>query len=282
MNLNNKNLIFLCGFPRAGTTLISNILAENDIFHVTPTSGLIEDFKSYRNSWQNNGLHKTADEEYLYPKIQGMLKGMLYGFHSEQIDNNKVVIEKNRAWVSEIELLEQLLGKKIKIIYPIRHVVDVLISMEKLRRKSRTNNYGDMGNAINELSTIGRANNLLSKQNFLGMSIELLRELIYSGYSDRLYVIGYDNLLNNPKQVFENLYKFLEMDHFEHDFNNIKQHTNESDLFHGYIPGALHSINEGALTKPRPRDMTIFDVSFMNEVENKQYKDITDIINNII
>lgn len=278
MNINNENIIFLCGFPRAGTTLISNILAENNIFHVTPTSGLIEDFKAYRNTWSNNKLHNVVDENYIYPKIQGMLKGMLYGFHSNEIDNGKIIIEKNRSWVSEIDLLEELLGKKIKIIYPMRHIADILISMEKLKRKSKVNSYGDMGNGINELSTIGRAHNLLSKQNFVGQSIEMFREIVYRNQDDRLFPIVYDSFLTKPKEILKELYKFLELDYFDHDLKNIKQYTKESDLFHGYTPNSLHTINEGILLPPKKRDLTIYDKGFISDI-NKEYEDITEIIN---
>jgi sulfotransferase len=279
--MNKDNMFFLAGFPRAGSTLIANILAENSLFHVTPTSGLIEDIKSYRDNWMKNGLHKTSDEIYMNTKIRGALKGLLYGFHEDAISNNQIVIEKNRAWTTEIFMLEDILGKKIKIIFPIRNVIDILISLEKLKRKSKINSYGDMGNAINELSTVGRAENLLAKNNFVGMTIEVLRDLDYSGLTDRLIFVSYEKFLNEPENMFRAIYNRLEIPYFEHDFNNVKQHTKESDLFHGYVPGILHNIREGAITKPAPRDLSIFKEDYMLDIELNRYKDITELILNL-
>jgi len=37
-----KEIYFINGMPRSGSTLLCNILAQNPEFHVTPTSGLSE------------------------------------------------------------------------------------------------------------------------------------------------------------------------------------------------------------------------------------------------
>ena len=56
---------------------------------------------------------------------------------------------------------------------------------------------------------------------------------------DRLCLVDFDGLTNNPKEVMSSIWKFLEMDEPEHDFNNVRQLTTEDDSVHGLD---LHTI----------------------------------------
>ena len=49
-----EKIFFQCSLPRAGSTLLQNVLAQNPDFYATPTSGLIEIFLNARNIYSNN------------------------------------------------------------------------------------------------------------------------------------------------------------------------------------------------------------------------------------
>src|SRR3954469_64456 len=46
-----KSIHFIGGMPRAGSTILGNILAQNPRFHVTPTSGVIEALLTLRTAF---------------------------------------------------------------------------------------------------------------------------------------------------------------------------------------------------------------------------------------
>lgn len=272
-----QDIFFMSGFPRAGSTLLMNILAQNPAFHPTPTSGLIASVIHTRENWRSEN-NIAAPEEYVYPRIKSMLRGMMYGYYRNEIDKGQIPIDKNRAWVNNMDLLDELLDTRVRFIYPIRHVVDCLISFEKIRRKSQIN-IDPHKNKIKNMTTIGRAENYLGEQDVMGMPILGLREIMFRNDYDRLLLVPFDDLLRYPEATVKRLYYQMGMEYYPHDFNNIKQVTTEYDTLHFSAPHALHSIKEGSILPPKDRDMTIFTEAVINEIENQKYGDITAFIN---
>jgi sulfotransferase len=275
-----QKVLFMSGFPRAGTTLLMNILAQNPKFHGTPTSGLIGSVVNLRDNWRNSDIYKSNREEYIYPKIRGLIKGMIEGFYEEQINNNQIPIDKNRTWTGLLDLLDEIMGTRVKIIFPVRHIVDCCISMELKNRKGALTNHGDNGNWLNEQSTKGRAENFIKDDGVFGLPLLYLREAIYRHQTDRIIVVPYDDLLTYPKQTLDKMYEQLGLEKFEHNTHDIKQTIVEDDLMHGFAPGSLHKIKEGALLPPNDRNMTVFDKQYMDNIEKERFGDITQFINN--
>jgi sulfotransferase len=61
------------------------------------------------------------------------------------------------------------------------------------------------------------------------------------GLGDRLCLVEFDDLTHNPKETLEDIYKFLELPNFEHDFTSVEQYTHEDDSVHGMD---LHTIRK--------------------------------------
>ena len=169
----------------------------------------------------------------------------------------------------------------MKILFPIRHVVDCIISMENVNRKSTIVNHGDNGNFINEQTTVGRAENFIKEDGVLGQPIHFLRDIVYNKLQNRLIFVPYNDMLTYPEETFKRIYDGLKIEYFKHDFENIKQTVFEQDMHHGFAPNSLHRIKEGKLELPRQRDYLIFNEEYIKEIEEKRYKDITDYINQI-
>jgi len=268
----------MSGFPRAGSTLLMNILAQNPIFYPTPTSGLIASVLQTRNNWRGSENYMAMPEDQVYPKIKSMMRGMMYGFYHDEINNGQIPIDKNRAWVNNMDFLDEILDTRVKFIYPIRHVVDCLISLEKIRRKSQIN-VDPHKDRVKAMTTIGRAENYLAEQDVMGMSIQGLREIMFRKDYDRLLLVPFDDLLRYPEATVKRLYYQMGVEYYPHDFNNVKQVTTEYDVFHFSAPHALHNIKEGSIELPKDRDITIFTEPVIEEIENQKYRDITDFIN---
>ena len=278
--MGKQTVYFMAGFPRAGTTLLMNILNQNPIFYGTPTSGLIGSIINLRDNWRQSDIYKANGEEYIYPKIRNMMGGMIEGFYRDEIKEGKIPIDKNRTWTGQFDLLDEIFDSKVKFIYPIRHVVDCCISMERKNRQGTVTNHGDNGNWLNEQSTKGRCENFIKDDGVFGLPLLYLREMIYRHQQDRLVVVVYDDLLTYGQQVLDKMYDELELSRFQHDLENIKQTIREDDMMHGFAPHSLHGISEGKLTPPRSRDMTIFDKPYMDHIEKERFGDITQFINN--
>lgn len=274
--MNKQQIFFMAGFPRAGSTLLMNILNQNPKFHGTATSGVITSLIHLKDNWKSNNIYLSNGEEYVYPRIKNMMKGLISGFYEKELANNIIPIDKNRAWTGNFDLLDEIFDTKVKFIYPIRHIIDCLISLEKVERKS---SIIRMPKDIKDISTIGRAENMLSDEGILGLPIIYLREILYRKEWDRLLLVPFNDLLNYPVPTMKRLYYQMELDYFNHDLNNIKQSIYEEDIHHNYAPNSLHKIKEGKLQSPNPRDLTIYDDDFIKKIEVDLFKDITDFIN---
>ena len=265
----------MVGFPRAGSTLLMNILAENPRFHGTPTSGLITSVVQLKENWKNTPLYLASGEKYIYPKIKTMMKGMIDGFYEKELSQGITPIDKNRVWIGFFDLLDEIFDTKVKFIYPIRHIIDCLISLEKIHRKSQVIKKP---NSTKELTTVGRVETILGDEGMFGLPLIYLREILYRKEWDRLILVPFDDLLNHPEPSMKRLYHQLGVEYFEHNLNNIKQTIYEEDIHHDFAPDSLHKIKEGKILPPNPRDLTIYDSEFINKIENERYKDITDFI----
>ena len=230
-----KEIHFVCGLPRSGSTLLCNLLAQHPDVHATPTSACHESLFVLRNSWNQWLEHKASKELADDKNLQRVLHAMIHAYH----DTDKpVVIDKGRGWTSLLELAEFALGKKAKVLVPVRNISQIVASMEKLHRKS-AHNKQDRGDYINAQTVKGRANEVLSKDGVLGLAYNRLQDVAQRGLSDRLLLVEFDALTSKPKEVMDEVWTFLGMTAPEHNFDNVEQVTYEDDSVHGLD---LHNI----------------------------------------
>lgn len=235
--MTKKTLYFIAGFPRAGSTLLCNILNQNPRFHATSTSGILEIVLAIRNQWENVTAFAAS------PNKEGktlVMKGILNSYHQEI--NRPIVFDKSRGWVGKIDLAEHLLGMKIKILVPVRSIVDILASFENLYRKNAHDwQFPQEKTHYYDFQTMtGRADVLMQNNQPVGHAYNMIRDALDRGFDDRMHIIEFEDLTNEPKETMKKIYKFLGETLFKHNFNNVEQVTHENDDIHG-IPG-LHKI----------------------------------------
>jgi len=95
-----KKVMYNSSMPRAGSTLIQNILGQNPDFYVTPTSGLFEMLNNSRGVYTNGQEFKAQDEKLMEEAWRGYCKGAVYGYFNA-ITERPYVIDKCRGWGME-------------------------------------------------------------------------------------------------------------------------------------------------------------------------------------
>lgn len=228
---------FIAGMPRSGSTLLCNILAQNPRFHTTGTSGIMDVMFNIRNIWDNLIEFKAAPNE---PAKLRVLRAALDAFYEDV--EKPIVFDKCRGWLSLLEMAEAVLGRKAKVIVPVRDIRDTLASFEKLwRANAETSQLGqESANYFKFQSVEGRTDTWLQGDQPVGLAYSRIRDAVARGYSDRLYFVHFERLTREPAQVLKEIYEFLGEEPFEHDFNNVKQVTWEDDSVHGFK--GLHDI----------------------------------------
>lgn len=232
-----KTIHFIAGMPRAGSTLLGNILAQNPRCHVSPTSSVMEAVLALRSHFDKSEDYKASPNE---AGKMAAVRGALYGFY-DPVDR-PVVFERNRAWLSELEMAEVLLGQKAKVIVCVRDIAEILASLELLWRENKAFRkiLQQEMHVVEFQSLEGRCNVWLQPAHIVGIAYIRIQDALTRGFRDRMHFVHFDELTRNPAATVSGIYRFLGEQPFSHDFEHVQQVITENDLFHG-IAG-LHDI----------------------------------------
>lgn len=125
---------------------------------------------------------------------------------------------------------------------PVRDIRDILASFEKINRQQASLHQPIFeGQQYFESQTAeGRSQILLQQDKPVGLAYHRVRDALRRGFGDRMYFVEFEKLTGEPEAELKRIYKFLDEEYFNHDFDNVEQVTWENDAVHG-IHG-LHDI----------------------------------------
>lgn len=233
----SKSFYFVSGLPRAGSTLLCNLLAQNPRFHATHTSGCMDVMFGVRNNWGKLIEHQAHPEP---TKLTQVLRGILEAYYSDV--DKPVVFDKCRGWLSLLEMAEEVLGRQVKVLVPVRDLRDVLASFETLwrRRASSGQLPGEPEHYFQFQTAHGRCEFWMRPDQPVGLAYNRLHDAIQRGYGERLHFVRFEQLTQDPQRVMRGAYSFLGEPWFEHNFEYVEQVTREDDRIYGF--GGLHAI----------------------------------------
>ena len=243
------NFFFGSGLPRSGSTLACNIINQREDMYASPTSGVYQVVKPILTGWDKiPEFRANANDQ----NKRDLLKSIFEGYYRQYGKN--FILDKSRAWPSEIESLEYIFGVKPKIILFVRDVRDILSSWEKMYRRDKKNGKptpGEDAAPAMFITVEKRMEFWSSAESPLGSAFNIMRDAFHRGLSENMYFFEYEKWTADPEREFSQLYEWLEIPPFKHDFKNIKQVLFEKDEYYGYQE--LHNIAEGELKKSEPQ-----------------------------
>lgn len=252
---------FLSGIPRSGSTLLCNILCQNPEINATHTSGCLDVLFAIRNNWDTLPEHKA------HPMPNSKINVLRAALKAYYEDCRKpIILDKSRGWPAHLEMVENILQEKAKIIVSIRSIPDVLASLEKLHRETAKVKQppGELQNYALFQTVSGRCESWMEPQNVVGISYNRVVDALQRGYGDRMCFVDYDELTSDPQNTLKRIYNFLEEPYFDHNFDNVEQVTVEDDEIHGYVN--LHKI------QPKVSSKKSQAVEILGEELVKKYK----------
>ena len=260
----------MAGLPRSGSTLLSAILNQNPDIYVTPsadTSFLM--LSLYKTSQISESYHSGFAPEG-YKNIMAKLPDAFY----EHIDK-PYIIDKNRSWGTpeNIEVAE-LFSDKVKIICPVRPILEILASFVWLADKN-PDNFIDKFVPNYPVSQFrpkndARCDALMAADHHIETNIFSLASSLDPRHEGKFHFVAYADLVSKPEKVIQALYKFLEIPEFPHQFNNLKWPLmpNEASVYG--IPN-MHTIRSKI-------DKSKTKTSILSEYVHKKYGHTLDFI----
>jgi sulfotransferase len=108
MNQLNQQIIYVTGPPRAGSTLMCQLLGHHpQIYSTHHSSPLCQALDNLRRDLSDNQFllaQLDADFETTYQRLVNAHRGFINGWFAET--DKPVVVDKNRGWLRKIEEVE--------------------------------------------------------------------------------------------------------------------------------------------------------------------------------
>jgi len=246
------NFVGVTGLPRAGSTLLCQMLAQHPEIHCEGHSSplcntllgirrMVSDDQFFLSQLDHSGQAS-------YANLASAMQGFLRGWH--QGCDKKAVVDKNRAWLHAIELLLQI-APEAKLIVCIRELGQIYGSIEAQHQKTILIDFIDH---LADFDRFGRADMLFAKDKAIGsplISLSAVQDLP-AEVQKRLYFLRFEDLMEKPAACMSHLYAWLGLSPYAINPDKLAIGLQESDSH--YHMKYLHRQSE-RIVKPGKHDI---------------------------
>lgn len=229
----NKRLIYVTGLPRAGSTLLCQLLGHHpDIYSPGHSSPLSQSLNHLRTQLSDDPFllsQLDADFDLVYARLLNAYRGFINGWFAETIQ--PVVADKNRGWLRMIDTVK-LLDPNFKMLVCVRDLRQVLGSIEAQHAKTLLLDFPDH---MAPHSAYERADALFAKEGVIGgplKSIESLFQDADPALRERVGFVAFEALVNDPVETMRLLYRWLDLPEASFDPQNLTVTPHESDSYY--------------------------------------------------
>ena len=218
-----KNINFLCGLPRSGSTLLATLLNQHPEIYASPHSGLLDGLWAMRQAFINSEgvkfqLRVSAYQETLWTAPQTFYAGV----------KEDIVFDKQFAWITPDNYdLALKISTNPRFIICYRPILEVLASFVS---KSIDNPEYYLNKEIELVNFYPK--NYLSKNDALAEYLMnehplIPKSLLGLAYakknenSGRFKFVSYDNLTSDPKKEMTSIFDFLGLEPIEVQTENL-------------------------------------------------------------
>ena len=228
----NKQLFFLMGMPRSGNTLFASLMNQNKDLVVTANSITLEIMKDlfllkHTDVFENYPDHKSLDN------VLDCVYDVFYKDWPQQyiIDRGPVLTEPNFA------LMQKHYKRPFKCIVLLRDLMDVLASYMKWY----TTNPDSFVNRFNLKNDDEKLGKIMNDEGAVAKELKAIQNSF--NYKDLCYYLKYDDLVANPEKYIKEVYKFLNIPYYPHQFQNLQQiNINGLGYNDGIVGKNMHTI----------------------------------------
>lgn len=199
----------VAGLPRAGSTLLCQLLAQHPEIHCEGRSSpLCNTLLGIRRMVSDDPfflsqLDNSFDTSYAH--LASAMQGYLRGWHHDC--TKSVVVDKNRAWLHAIEFLLRL-EPDARVIVCLRELGQVYGSIEAQHQKTI---LVDFAEHLADHDRMGRADILFAKDKAIGMPLISLHAVpdLPAEVQRRLYFVRFEDLVERPVHVMSDIFGWL-------------------------------------------------------------------------
>jgi len=219
----DKKFYFMAGLPRSGGTMLSSILSQNPDIYVSPQSVLPNTLGATYNQYQSKE-NKDSDQWDSIYRVMEIIIPTFYGGHKETY-----IIDKNFSWLDAhpYVILENHLKNPLRVICPVRNVMGILASWNRLCENDPKNSYDPEINKVDKTKrpmADKRADYFMTMggdENGIRIGIENMKRVLHPQFKDNIMLVDYDDLTTNTEETVDKVYDFLGIPHYQVDLSNL-------------------------------------------------------------
>jgi len=245
----NKQMVCVTGLPRAGSTLLCQLLQHHpQISCDGHSSPLLQTLKGLRQHVTDNTFmmaQMDVDYDTTYQRIKGMYQGIIDGWFSHT--EAPVVVDKNRDWLTQYDLIQSL-RPDTKMLVCIRNPEQIYGSIESRHQKSVLLDFPDK---LADLSPYDRADKLFDAKGVIGSAMSGISALqdFHPDEKNNIFFVIFEDLVVDPVRVMSNIFEWLSLDDITLEPNALITRAHESDSYYKFK--YLHK-TRSTISPPKP------------------------------
>jgi len=228
--------------PRSGNTVFASLINQNPEIVCTANSITLEIMKDLyllktTDVFQNFPDHKSLNN------IMDVVYDLYYKDWPQQIiiDRGPVLATGNPG---NFELIKIHYKRPFKCIVLLRDLMDVLASYMKWY----TENPDAFPNRNNLKNDEEKLLYIMNKDGAVAKDLEAIKNAF--NYPDICHFVKYDDLMTNPTEELQKIYKFLEEPYYPHYFENLKDININGIEYDDTVVGKnMHKLHTGKIEK---------------------------------
>lgn len=218
--------------PRAMSSLLQNILAQNPDIHATATDPSFEFIFGARANLATPEA-KAMDQDELLAAYHAFCREG-WKAYAEKLSKGKTnVCIKHRGIVAHYSIVANILEDKPKVIQMVRDARSIFSSYEKIFRKSQAYPNGIVDNSKLRGTNTAKRVDIWSETPPIGLAFERLHQATLEGIDKHVLFVRAEDLTKTPVEEMKKIYDYLGLPVHQHDFNNVVQVTKEDDDAYG-------------------------------------------------
>jgi hypothetical protein len=215
-----KNIYFLSGMPRAGNTLLGSLINQNPKLNLTANSIVAEIIYQIELCKESQIFKNFPDHESLNNVIFNVFKN-----YYEKWKAVNIIDRGPWGTPANLKLIKNIFNRP-KFIILYRPVLESLASFIKIEKPKNIHS---------------RCETLMNLNGIIGKSLWSIKNIILE--KEDFILINYKDLINNTEEQLLRIYKFLNVDFFNHQLSKLNQfEVNNISYKDNVLEAPLHNI----------------------------------------
>lgn len=241
-----KRMVCVTGLPRAGSTLLCQLLGMHpDIYSTGHSSPLLQTLNQLRHNLSDNEFllaQLDVDFDLTYARLLNAMRGFMNGWFAETDKN--IVVDKNRGWLNQLDTA-LLLDPNCRMLVCVRELGQIIGSIESQHQKTLLLDFPDH---LANYSRFARADKLMADTGVVGGPLHSIAAMqdMPPAQQQRVYYVVFEQLMQDPQAMLQSIFAWLGLKPAAMNFQAlpIKPHESDSHYRFKYLHRTHHCIEQ--------------------------------------